>query len=1100
MYLHSIRHYFRILKRTARSFGKTALLSSLIIITLGVNVTPLFAQTPLTPAEFATKYNDYIKLFNGSSLTQTGLVKNQQTNKITGFVFNLNLKFPVTSTKNASWHWDHVSTSGSDSQSHTFLIRVCNTASSERYCWINTLPFNTGSRATDEANDLNNQGINVGSTPEEKNATVYEEASSGEKAVSQGIAIRAFQSIGDIYNYQASINEMSAGSLEFVKGNSYIADAWYCANNTNGSSAETAASEYADNGNFKDALVKRFGPTATDSLCGDKSYFRIATSASFTIPADDATINQQVAAGTNSLNNTADVIADPTTNDGLPECSMTNGAFGAGSFMGCIARLVYYVVYWPVAWFAGLMGSLFDFFLMYSLSDASYRADFAVRGWQLVRDISNIFFIIILVWTGLSAVFGTKNNMKSVVPNLILNALLINFSLFATRVVIDVSNVVARVFYNSMQVTEQSSDGTTKIKEGIGGSKPLSEKIVSSFNPQRMFASGILNQQKATDNVDNTVIKQADSDSQVAGYFIIVSIIAAIIMFGIAMMFWKVAFLFLGRVIGLYIAMIFAPFAFLTQGNMPLVSGIKELSWSKWLDDLTNYALLAPIFVFFLYIIYSFLESDFLKVFHKDVTGSFFETVIFIAIPMLIVYFMVKQGAKIAQDYSGSIGKSVQEWGNKIAGFAGGVALGGVGLAGGRLIGGAATSLNKSKAGEWLREKGKSTGMGGWLARRSISGLNATEKTSFDFRKTQVGQTLFKEMGVNADQKALGALAGLGLGFGTSSTAGGYQGQVERYQKKQEAEGKLLESKQDQGEIDAYNEKNKKKYQEKIDTIIDRELEAIHGKAQVDQWKTSDKQRYEQERQVILQNAATQAAINAVDRPVEKKSVQEVNAERKDKFAENLKKGSGIDNTLSSVFPVAGTILGTGTRTAASKKAAKKVSDSAKIEKDLTEINTTLKNGFREIVAMDQLRNDPLWTTSLTAAQRTSLMRGEKIEFVNSTGTTVKGGFYDYVKDKNQTLANAIDIEVTTAENNKDKKKDILDQIKTRQQFKFDFKKLNQDIKNAEDIYANTPSQQNLDSLNQLKSERVRLKNEQKKWQDLDKYIEEQKKKLEGKE
>ena len=101
---------------------------------------------------------------------------------------------------------------------------------------------------------------------------------------------------------------------------------------------------------------------------------------------------------------------------------------------------------------------------------------------------------------------------------------------------------------------------------------------------------------------------------------------------------------------------------------------------------------------------------------------------------------------KIAEKYAGDVGKRVQEWGNKVAGFAGGIALGGVGLAGGRLIGGAASALNKSRAGEWLREKGKSTGVGGWLARRSISGMNATEKASFDFRKTQLGQKTFKEI------------------------------------------------------------------------------------------------------------------------------------------------------------------------------------------------------------------------------------------------------------------------------------------------------------------------------------------------------------------
>jgi hypothetical protein len=545
--------------------------------------------------------------------------------------------------------------------------------------------------------------------------------------------------------------------------------------------------------------------------------------------------------------------------------------------------------------------------------------------------------------------------------------------------------------------------------------------------------------------------------------------------------------------------MIFSPFAFLARDGVPIVGNIKKLSWNTWLGDLIKYATLAPIFVFFLYVIYSFLETDFLKVYQDRIGTNFFETVVYIAIPMLIVYFMINQGVKIAEEYAGDFGKQVQGFAQKATGFVGGVALGGAGLVGGRVIGGLATSLNKSKAGEWLRDKGKSTGMGGWLARRSINTLNSAEKTSFDVRKTGLGQKLFKEMGVDTDQKALSALSGVGLGFGTSSTAGGYQGQVERYQKKQEAESKLLESKQNQGDIDAYNEKQRKEYQDKVEAVIEEKMNTAYGKTQVANWKANNPQRYEQERQTILKMQVTQTAINSIEKPQEKRSVQEMNAERKDKFAENLKKGGALDNFLGEDSLI-GAAFGANTRLAANKKAAKKVSESAKIEKDLTEINSTLKDGFRELVAMDKLKNDRLWTTNLTATQRTALMRGEKITFTNRAGQQVEGGFYDYVKDQAPSTAGAIDIEVGSAENNKDKKKELLDQIKTRQQFKFDFKTLNNDIKQKEQDYANNPNQTNLDALNKLKAQRVKMKNEQKKWQDLDKYIEEQKKKLEGKE
>lgn len=479
----------------------------------------------------------------------------------------------------------------------------------------------------------------------------------------------------------------------------------------------------------------------------------------------------------------------------LPAC----GVFDANSsIMGCVAQGIYYVIFVPIQWFAALLGNLFDFFLGYSISDASYRAEFAVRGWQIVRDISNIFFIIILVWTGLSTVFNTSgSSMKRVVPQLILNALLINFSLFGTRVVIDIANVVSRVFYNSMSVCkgkcEKNDDGTIKNPaDTIGGFKPLSEKIVSSFNPQNLFDRTTLDQARRVKDVnaysgnvqdasaagdkDQTPAKTAKYDAgTLAGYFIIVELIAAAILFAVAMMFWKTAFFFLGRVIGLYIAMIFAPFAVVTRGNMPLIGGIKDLAWDSWIKDLTNYAMLAPLFVFFLYIIYSFLDAGFLKTAFVDLSNpSFFTVVISITVPMLIVYFMVQQGVNIAKSKAGKIGEMVQSGVQKITGFAAGAAVGiasgGAAFAGTRLAG--AMKMSDDRRAELLDQKSK----GGFAGRMASLRLNLNDKaqtSSFDFRKStgfgNVGK-LAGEMGVSLNDKISGK-----VGLGQDATKGGFK-------------------------------------------------------------------------------------------------------------------------------------------------------------------------------------------------------------------------------------------------------------------------------------------------------------------------------------
>lgn len=484
-----------------------------------------------------------------------------------------------------------------------------------------------------------------------------------------------------------------------VAGQTYQADLWYCAAAENG--LGTLAGD-------KKALEGLIGTPADidnlrifGTLCDNNhlAYFR-AAGFQFTAPT-----TQDDIVALNTSNQTVDPQSNTWTSSDsdsvLPSCGWF--IFSKGTFVGCLAQLVYYIIYTPIAFIAGLFGQLFDFFLGYSISDEAYRMGFAVEGWKLIRDISNIFFIIILVWTGFATVFDIGSiSMKKVVPTLIINALIINFSLFATRVVIDISNISARVFYNTMKVQNKAKE-----KIEVAGYKSISVLLVSSFNPQKIFearavqggATGLVQGEcekdddlECKENTDATFsaqnVESRISDAQTkklnsneyAGFFIVVSLLAAFIMVGVAKMFWKVTWFFLGRTIGLYVSMIFSPFAFLTRGNVPLVGNIGQLKWSDWASDLTKYAMLAPIFILFLYVIVLFANSKFTL----GLSGtSFFETIISVAVPMLILYFLLKQAVGIAEEYSGRIGKLVQSSIDGAVGGFGGVVGGGIGLAAG---------------------------------------------------------------------------------------------------------------------------------------------------------------------------------------------------------------------------------------------------------------------------------------------------------------------------------------------------------------------------------------------------------------------------------
>jgi hypothetical protein len=505
-------------------------------------------------------------------------------------------------------------------------------------------------------------------------------------------------------------------------------------------------------------------------------FFQIGGVYEFTTPASGEEALAQAGEAQADITTTAGNV-QTNNNQILPTCSFD-------SIVGCFARFTYYVVYWPLAWIAGIIGSAFDFFLGYSISDQSYRATIITTGWKLIRDISNIFFILILVYTGLATVFDLKGvSMKKVVPTLIINALIINFSLFGTRLIIDISNITARVFYNTMSVCEgtcqHGADGkiTNLSTKTIGGYKPLSTKIVASFNPQRIFKPEILDGGNVNDPSGQNSTSALDREKMLAsadyaGFFIIVTLIAAFIMFMLGKMFFGVMFMFVGRVVGLYLSMIFSPFAVVTRGGMPIVGGIKELGWNNWISDLTNYAMLAPIFVFFLYIIYAFMNSDMIKVLNLGKEAGFMGTVLGIVIPMIIIYMLIDSGVGIAKKYAGKAGNMVQNFASKATGMVGGAAVGlatggtaflgrnvigrGLGAIGGKVIGKTQDGKDITRASAWAANADNN-----WLARRWNNAYNASQTKSWDARNAGVK--------IGGKEYTVGSTLNSGLGkFGLS--------------------------------------------------------------------------------------------------------------------------------------------------------------------------------------------------------------------------------------------------------------------------------------------------------------------------------------------
>jgi hypothetical protein len=670
---------FRRITNRFSTISKTALLALFLFATVFGAVNTASAQSKeeveQAAAEFQFRYEKHLNLFSNSTFTYQGPLINQEKKVVNGFHFTFSVIIPKGGEEN---FWAHVAAPRSDND--VFIIESCPTTDRTK-CAYAKVPYAiepSASAWTAFKNglwwnfELLSAATGVPLTSSIKAQYGVEIQGDLDKVLAlfqKGVDKNWLESrminilAADWFTLNSNGSTKTQPIVDFIGTTSRTTTLWYCGGTAGVIDPSIAYKESLNGGG--NANVATFG-----SLCGGNTFFKIAQTQVTPPQSLTEAIAQNAVIVSADPNATVEKRGDDTN---LPVCDIS--ITGDSKIVGCLARLVYYGLYWPIAWVAGLFGSLFDFFIGYSVSDESYRYAFAVNGWKLVRDIANVMFIIIMVYVGFAAVFSFGgsggNTMKRVVPILILNALIINFSLFATRTVIDISNVTARVFYSRMMVCDgecayaNGSSTPENIKRGLGGHWPLSEKIVGAFDPQRMFSASILNP-KATptgggdvkDPLTNSAGAAREAEqtkgfgkdsAEYAGYYALVSIIAAAIMLGIAAMFFNVTFMFVGRVIGLYMAMIFSPFAFLTRGGVPLFN-IDRFSWKNWASDLFSYAALAPVFIFFLYIVYSFLNTDIIKqIGVEDKTGGFFGTVLSIVIPMLFIYFLIGRGGKYSK-------------------------------------------------------------------------------------------------------------------------------------------------------------------------------------------------------------------------------------------------------------------------------------------------------------------------------------------------------------------------------------------------------------------------------------------------------------------
>lgn len=293
--------------------------------------------------------------------------------------------------------------------------------------------------------------------------------------------------------------------------------------------------------------------------------------------------------------------------------------------------------------------------------------------WKTIRDIANISFIFILLYLSIITILrADTSETKSVLGKIIVAAILINFSLFFTNVIIDASNVTTLYFYNS--AVSGIKGGSQAI--GISGVMMDKMRLPTVYNINNQEVVGVT-------TAPGTVVGSVDEKDPTLTWsgILIVGIFGSILFLITSFVFLAAAFLFLIRFVTLLFLIILSPIAFAAH----ILPGTKKYA-TQWWEKLFTQALFAPAFMILLAISLSIITSFTSKVGQNfgaalasagvtegssDLFVNFFIVIFFLIATILTSSSLGAGGAKVVT----SRGKKILDGAQKRLKGAGGASL-----------------------------------------------------------------------------------------------------------------------------------------------------------------------------------------------------------------------------------------------------------------------------------------------------------------------------------------------------------------------------------------------------------------------------------------
>src|SRR3989338_4204467 len=231
-------------------------------------------------------------------------------------------------------------------------------------------------------------------------------------------------------------------------------------------------------------------------------------------------------------------------------------------------------------------------------------------GWTAMRDIANIVIIGMFTFIAVSTILGIKEyGAEKMIARVLVVAVLINFSLLFTKIIVDASNFTAAQFYaplNGYPSLSVARAEAERLSKGSPGRAVFStaEDSLEALNqlPSKGIAGQFIGFLKVT-SISSTFksLNTVAEKNSGGGWTVLgLGILGFTLLGGVAVVLFYGAYLLISRAVLFIFLMVTAAGAFATH-LIPKMNESKY-GWNGWWSSLLHNAALAPFLMIFLWI------------------------------------------------------------------------------------------------------------------------------------------------------------------------------------------------------------------------------------------------------------------------------------------------------------------------------------------------------------------------------------------------------------------------------------------------------------------------------------------------------------------